>query len=33
LPVWGENAYHCNLCGGKPRCIKVCTPGAITLLK
>ena len=33
LPVLGENAYHCHLCGGKPRCIKVCTPGAITLLK
>ena len=33
LPVLGENAYHCNLCGGKPRCIKICTPGAITLLK
>jgi len=33
LPVLGENAYHCNLCGGKPRCIKVCTPEAIMLLE
>jgi anaerobic carbon-monoxide dehydrogenase iron sulfur subunit len=31
LSVLGENAYHCNLCGGNPECIRVCTPKAITL--
>lgn len=25
----GDWAYHCNLCGGKPQCIKVCTTKAI----
>jgi carbon-monoxide dehydrogenase iron sulfur subunit len=33
LSVLGENAYHCDLCGGKPQCIKVCTPNAITMIK
>jgi carbon-monoxide dehydrogenase iron sulfur subunit len=31
LPIFGEKAYHCDLCGGKPQCVKVCTPRAITL--
>jgi carbon-monoxide dehydrogenase iron sulfur subunit len=31
LPVFGEKAHHCDLCGGTPQCVKVCTPGAITL--
>lgn len=31
LNYLGENAYHCDLCGGNPMCIKVCTTGAITL--
>ena len=31
LPTFGENAYHCDLCGGKPQCVKVCTAGAIFL--
>jgi len=31
LSVFGENAYHCNLCAGNPECIRVCTPKAITL--
>ena len=31
LSVLEENAYHCNLCGGHPECIRVCTPKAITL--
>jgi len=31
LSVLGENAYHCNLCGGNPECIRVCTPKAIAL--
>ena len=29
IGVFGENAYHCNLCGGNPQCVKVCTPKAI----
>ena len=29
LTVFGENAYHCDLCSGNPQCIKVCTPKAI----
>jgi Fe-S-cluster-containing hydrogenase component 2 len=33
LTTLGENAYHCNLCLGNPQCIKVCTPGALTLSK
>ena len=33
LSVLGGNAYHCDLCGGKPQCIKVCTPNAITVIK
>jgi aldehyde:ferredoxin oxidoreductase len=31
LPVFGEKAYHCNLCSGNPQCIKVCTPKAISV--
>ena len=29
LTVSGENAYHCDLCGGIPQCVKVCTPKAL----
>jgi Fe-S-cluster-containing hydrogenase component 2 len=29
--LFNETAYHCDLCGGNPRCIKVCTPGALFL--
>jgi carbon-monoxide dehydrogenase iron sulfur subunit len=29
--LFGENAYHCDLCGGNPRCVKVCTPEALHL--
>lgn len=32
LPVFGENAFHCDLCGETPQCIKVCTPQAISIL-
>ena len=28
LTVFDENAYHCDLCGKNPQCIKVCTPRA-----
>jgi len=30
--LFGE-AFHCNLCGGNPQCVKVCTPGAIQIIK
>ena len=33
LPVFEGHAYHCDLCGGKPRCVEVCTPGALTVSK
>jgi carbon-monoxide dehydrogenase iron sulfur subunit len=29
LGTYGDYAYHCDLCGGKPQCVKVCTSGAI----
>jgi ferredoxin len=28
-----ETAYHCDLCGGDPQCVKVCTPKAISLAR
>ncbi|MEJ2724208.1 MAG: hypothetical protein P8175_06085 [Deltaproteobacteria bacterium] len=31
LSVFADTAYHCDLCGGKPQCVKVCTPKAIHL--
>jgi Fe-S-cluster-containing hydrogenase component 2 len=31
LTVFGDHAYHCDLCGGRPQCVKVCTPKAIYL--
>ncbi len=31
LPVFDGKAYHCDLCGGNPQCVKVCTPKAIRL--
>ena len=31
LPVLDGHAYHCDLCGGNPQCVKVCTPWALTL--
>ena len=33
LTSFGEYAYHCDLCGGSPRCVRVCTPGAIRIEK
>lgn len=29
LEVFDNKAYHCDLCGGKPQCVKVCTTGAL----
>jgi len=31
LPVFGGMAYHCDLCGGDPQCVKVCTTGALVM--
>ena len=31
LSVFGDLAFHCDLCGGRPQCVKVCTPKAIHL--
>lgn len=25
----GQDAYHCDLCGGNPQCVRVCTSEAI----
>ena len=33
LSVHDETAYHCDLCGGDPQCIKVCTPKAISIAR
>ena len=33
LRVSGESVYHCDLCGGNPQCIEVCTAKAIILQK
>jgi aldehyde:ferredoxin oxidoreductase len=33
LTVLGGEAYHCDLCGGNPQCVKVCTPKAVNLTK
>lgn len=33
LSVLGGSAFHCDLCGGKPQCVKVCTRGAIQVIK
>lgn len=31
LAVFQGDAYHCDLCGGRPQCVKVCTTGAIMI--
>jgi Fe-S-cluster-containing hydrogenase component 2 len=31
LTVFGEKAYHCDLCGGMPQCVTVCTPKALRI--
>jgi carbon-monoxide dehydrogenase iron sulfur subunit len=31
LNVFGGKSYHCDLCGGNPQCVKVCTTGALSL--
>jgi Fe-S-cluster-containing hydrogenase component 2 len=31
LVAVGAHSYHCDLCGGRPQCVKVCTTGALRL--
>ncbi len=33
LSVFGQIAYHCDLCSGHPQCVRVCTPEAIRVKK
>lgn len=33
LSVLNGEAYHCDLCGANPQCVKVCTPKAISTAK
>ncbi len=33
LTIFGEKAYHCDLCLGNPQCIRVCTSEALTRSK
>jgi Fe-S-cluster-containing hydrogenase component 2 len=33
LSVFGPHAYHCDLCGGHPQCVRVCTSEAIRVKK
>ena len=33
LNVFGHDAYHCDLCGGRPQCVSVCTSEAIRVEK
>jgi Fe-S-cluster-containing hydrogenase component 2 len=31
LNLFGGKSYHCDLCGGTPQCVKVCTTGALVM--
>jgi len=31
LTFFEDLAYHCDLCGGDPQCISVCTNGAVVI--
>lgn len=31
LNLFKGKSYHCDLCGGNPQCIKVCTTGALVM--
>jgi Fe-S-cluster-containing hydrogenase component 2 len=33
IRVFGNEAFHCDLCGGSPQCVKVCTVKAITIAR
>ena len=28
---WANEVYHCDLCGGEPQCVRVCSTGAIEI--
>jgi carbon-monoxide dehydrogenase iron sulfur subunit len=28
---WRDEVYHCDLCGGEPQCVTVCSTGAIEI--
>jgi len=28
---WENEVYHCDLCGGEPQCVRVCSTGAIEI--
>ena len=28
---WKSEVYHCDLCGGEPECVKICSSGAIEI--
>ena len=31
LNLFKGKSYHCDLCGGNPQCVKVCTTGALVM--
>lgn len=31
LVLWNDDVYHCDLCGGDPRCVSLCSTGAIRI--
>ena len=31
LVKWNDDIYHCDLCGGHPQCVTVCSTGAIQI--
>jgi carbon-monoxide dehydrogenase iron sulfur subunit len=31
LNLFRGRSYHCDLCGGNPQCVKVCTTGALVM--
>ena len=31
-PTAKSKAYHCDLCGGDPQCVKLCSVGAISIV-
>jgi carbon-monoxide dehydrogenase iron sulfur subunit len=31
LGMWNDEVYHCDLCGGDPRCVRLCSTGAIRI--
>jgi anaerobic carbon-monoxide dehydrogenase iron sulfur subunit len=33
LNLFKGKSYHCDLCGGNPQCVKVCTTGALVMSK